>query len=186
MTVLPASRPRLLVTGFGPFPGMPDNPAATLVRSLEAKALSGVTARLIDTEWAACAAFRDKAVRAKTVLMFGVAGGTHRIRYERMAHPVASPRPDAAGRLPDSAPPMSRRSALPVAALVAMAQRAGFPVVLSHAPGGYICNASYAAALSGNANALFVHIPQPVGRSNISAARLEAHALWLIGTLLGR
>ncbi len=177
-------RARLLVTGFGPFPGMPDNPASTLVRAVGAQRLAGVEARLIDTEWAACAPFRESAAEADTVLMFGVAGGTHRIRYERVAHPVASARKDAAGRLPEAAPAMSRRSALPVGGLVALARRAGFPVVLSHSPGGYICNASYAAALSGNPNAMFVHIPQPVGRSAISAARLEAHALWLIGTLL--
>ena len=28
-------RPRLLVTGFGPFPGMPDNPTAEIVAFLE-------------------------------------------------------------------------------------------------------------------------------------------------------
>ena len=28
------ARPRILVTGFGPFPGMPENPTSEIVRSL--------------------------------------------------------------------------------------------------------------------------------------------------------
>ena len=45
---MPASRPRLLVTGFGPFPGIPKNPSAEIAR-LVAAGLSNrdVAARLV-------------------------------------------------------------------------------------------------------------------------------------------
>ncbi|MEM8664127.1 MAG: peptidase C15 [Pseudomonadota bacterium] len=174
---------RVLVTGFGPFPGVPDNPAAALVRALEARDLAGVEPVVLPTRWDICETVAVRAARADAVVMFGVAAREWRIRYERVALPVASKVPDAVGCTAEAPPLSSRRTAFDTPALVRAARRAGFDVRLSNSPGTYICNASYAAALSSNPKSLFVHIPPPVARSRTAATRLEAHALWLIGLI---
>jgi pyroglutamyl-peptidase len=173
----------LLVTGFGPFPGMPDNPSQAIVHRVAARGLPGVSARVLPTEWAVCDWLAEAARPATTVLMFGVAGRAERIRYERVSRPRAVARHDAAGRLPDRAPPRSRRTTVDVAALVRQARRNGFPVALSDDAGAYICNASYGAALSAVPHGLFVHVPQARPSGALSLDGLEAHALWLIARL---
>ncbi|MEM8665846.1 MAG: hypothetical protein AAGF49_17200, partial [Pseudomonadota bacterium] len=173
---------RLLITGFGPFPGVPDNPAAALVSHIAQSGLP-VSTEILPTEWAICQRMPGLARSVTRLLMFGVASEARRIRYERVAHPVADALPDAVGALPDGAPIMSRRSAMPIAVLRAAARREGFPVSVSHSPGRYICNASYAAALSGNPHTLFVHIPEPSGRGSQSFEVLKDHALWLAAVL---
>ncbi len=178
--------PRLLVTGFGPFPKMPENPTSRLVARLADDPPVGVTARVLATEWASCRPLAAEAAGFDAVVMFGVAGGSRRIRYERVAHPVAASSPDAAGRLPEAPPPTSRRPAFDVPALVARARAAGFPVVLSSSAGTYICNAGYAAALAGNSRTLFVHVPQTLPRGPLSDDGLERHARWLIATVAAR
>ena len=175
---------RILVTGFGPFPGVPVNPTTRLVEALAAEGLPGVTTRLMPTTWQVCSAIAEEAPRFDGVVMFGVAASAHRIRYERVSLPTAGRNPDATGKLPDVAP-RHHASRLPVAHLAAAARAAGFPVVLSHSAGTYICNASYAAALSANPRTLFVHVPLPTGHGALSHSGLLTHARWLLGELAG-
>lgn len=177
-------RATLLVTGFGPFPGVSRNPSEALVKRIAAKRIPGVETRILPTEWATCDALPEVAGGARKVLMFGVAKGARRIRYERMSRPAAAPRPDAAGKGPGRAPTRTRRTRLDVADLVRAARRKGYPVAPSGNAGAYICNASYGAALARNPDTLFVHIPEPTRRGPLSLDGLEAHAEWLVTTLL--
>ncbi|WP_420393634.1 hypothetical protein [Acuticoccus sp.] len=178
--------PRLLVTGFGPFPGMPENPTSRLLDALAADPPAGVTARLLPTHWSVVAELAAEARMADAVIMFGVAGNARRIRYERVAVPLAASRPDATGASPCAPPLRSHRTALPVAALAVQARAAGYPVAISHSAGTYVCNAAYAAVLSTNPAALFVHVPPTTRRGPLSAAGLERHARWLIAALTRR
>lgn len=186
--------PNLLVTAFGPFPGMQDNPTAALLRRLAEHVPRGsacltvrragrphVTLHEFATEWSVCGSLPATTVAFDAVVMFGVAGHRRRISYERAARNVAAGGPDVAGRLPDGAPRRSRQTRFDVARLAAAARAAGFPVAVSSSAGTYICNASYGAALGGNPWTLFVHLPPPVARGPLSAAGLERHARWLIG-----
>lgn len=173
----------LLVTGFGPFPGMPQNPTTTLIEEVAAHALPGVKTRLLPTTWKGCEAIPALAAEADMVLMFGVAGSARRIRYERVSRPTASPSADADGQHPHASPQRSRRPHFDVTDLVLRARRAGFPVIASDNAGGYICNAAYGAALTAQPRTLFVHVPIPSQRGPLSALGLERHALWLVKAL---
>lgn len=175
--------PRLLVTGFGPFPGISDNPAAALVERIAAQRLPGVATRVLATEWTVGDGLADAVRGADAVLMFGVAATARHIRYERRAQRDASPAPDAAGQLPGAPPLRQRYSALDVVRLAAQARRAGFPVHASADAGRYVCNAAYNAALAISPRVLFVHVPAPTRRGALSLDGLERHALWLTGRL---
>jgi pyroglutamyl-peptidase len=173
----------LLVTGFGPFPGVPSNPSTDVVRAVAA-ARPGVSTALLATEWAVARSVADLAADHEMVLMFGVAARSLRIRYERVAFPVVSRAVDAAGLCAAAAPARSARTAIDAGGLAAEARRAGFPATVSGSAGTYICNATYAAALAVNRRTLFVHIPAARSRGPLSADGLAAHALWLVDRLL--
>lgn len=181
--MIPAARARLLVTGFGPFPGVPSNPSTEVVQRL-ASARPAITTALLDTEWAVTGRVAELAASHETVIMFGVAARAFRIRYERVAFPVASRHPDAAGLCASAPPARSARTRLDIAGLAAAARRAGFPVVVSGSAGTYICNATYAAALAANPRTLFVHIPAKRPRGPLGVDGLAAHALWLVDRVL--
>lgn len=173
----------LLITGFGPFPGVPVNPAEALVTALAGAFPRGVQAVILPTEWRVLEHLPNLAATADRVLMFGVSARARHVRYERMAWPDATPMPDDRGALPASAPSRIHYSRLPVAELAEGARRDGFDANVSSNPGRYVCNAGYAAALSGNANTLFVHIPMP-GRQGLSP--LVEHGAYLVEQLAAR
>jgi pyroglutamyl-peptidase len=166
--------PRLLVTGFGPFPGIPKNPsevaARTLARSprwrrlgieVEAVALSTTYAALADELLPALAHHRPDAL-----LMIGVAGRAREVRVETRGLNRASI------LLPDAAKVRPARLALDRGALarvshakpqrqVVTLRRHGFRARASINAGPYLCNASYFTALPQPYPVLFVHIPKP-------------------------
>ncbi|MEM8551818.1 MAG: peptidase C15 [Pseudomonadota bacterium] len=176
---------RILVTGFGPFPGVPVNPSEALVRTLEKSRRTDIVVQVLPTRWD-CWGNVSVPRDVTCVLMFGVAANARRIRYERLSRPGASSHGDVDGFHAGSAPRRSRRSALPVSALVDEARAAGFPVVASADAGRYVCNASYGAALADLPQTLFVHIPMPRPYGALSAQGLANHAQWLIGRLRQR
>ena len=174
---------RILVTGFGPFPGVAVNPTTQLVEAIAAESLPGIATRLLPTTWQVCADVAAAAPAFDGVVMFGVAAPARRIRYERVALPDVTAAPDAAGAMPSGRRLSYRASRLPVPMLAKAARRAGFPVRVSHSPGRYICNAAYGAALANNPKTLFVHIPLPNRHGPLSADGLVRHALWLVDRL---
>lgn len=165
----------LLVTGFGPFPGMPRNPSAALARALGAALRCRAGPRpqvlVLRTAYAAIPGTLLPALaeRPAAILMLGVASRARRIRVEARARNRASRLyPDASGRISarldlDPEGPAARRS--PVAAqALAILRRHGLDARASNDAGRYLCNASYYAALASDCPALFVHIP-PVPRT---------------------
>lgn len=170
------------VTGFGPFPQMPDNPTEALVKALADRHGPALRARVLPTEWRILPEVAEFAATVPVLIMFGVAGTARRIRYERLSQPSAA-RVDADGRLPEAAPHRRRTTRLNVPLLAQAARREGFPVDVSGNAGSYLCNASYGAALSANPHALFVHVPPLQRRGPLSLAGLIAHAEWLMNTL---
>ncbi|WP_349371826.1 peptidase C15 [Salinarimonas sp.] len=169
---------RLLITGFGPFPGVPRNPTAALAQSLAADPRwrrLGVEARalVLETSYGAIEgallpALRD--VRPDAVLMLGVAARRRAICLETRAVNRATRRlPDASGRLPTrlawkAGAPFVRPARAPVPVLAA-ALRAGAPGAtrVSRDAGRYLCNVSYFDALAEPhpAGLVFVHVPMP-------------------------
>ncbi len=168
----------ILVTGFGEFPGVRDNPSAALMRSLAARrdhfarlgirlethvlpvVYAGLAARL-------CALAADKTPDA--ILHFGVAARRKIISVETRArncrHPGAA---DAQGERPasgiiDAAGPETIAVGVPAARIVARLRAAGLAATLSHDAGRYLCNATLYETLRMRRDvpAGFIHIPLP-------------------------
>src|SRR5690606_1355293 len=98
------SMPTLLLSGFGPFPGVPSNPTELLVRRFAAEppgARFRLATRLLPTEFGGAAELLAGAIEAErpdAVVMLGV-GGAGPIRLERVARNGSrAERPDVAGR----------------------------------------------------------------------------------------
>ncbi|MFG1282852.1 pyroglutamyl-peptidase I family protein [Xanthobacter autotrophicus] len=177
---------RILVTAFGPFPGVPVNPsqrAATDLLRLKRPALSGVeiTLSILPTRWDVLPRL-DALLRERTfdaVLLLGVASRRRRVCLETRAVNAARDFPDAAGRHPPGRRLMTQQadvlaSTAPALAWVAALRRAGIAASASLDAGRYLCNAAYFHALAaahgqlrGNgavAPVLFIHLP---GRSGV-------------------
>ena len=170
---------KVLITGFGPFPGMPVNPTGPLVEklaTLDRRAFDGIkrTAHIFETSYAAVDRELPDLIarhRPDVLLMFGVAGRTRSIRIETLARNNRSTAiPDATGAYAGTAqiaPDAPATAALPTAAkaMFAAVKLAGLPVTVSKDAGGYLCNylcwraAKQAAAPGGPRIAAFVHVP---------------------------
>jgi pyroglutamyl-peptidase len=177
--------PKILVTGFGPFPGAPENPSADLARLLakskRAARYARVSAAIIPTTYADAAAL-PRLIKKKNpdaVLMFGLAGKTRVLRIETCGRNRVSLRhADAAGvrgrrSLLPKAPGILRIDS-PVRELLRAARRTGAKARLSSDAGSYVCNAAIFHALHtarGKTSQLiaFVHIPLPRGRGTTRA-----------------
>jgi len=167
---------RVLLIGFGPFPGAPFNPTAALVGALARRrrpALSGIDCRTHVLATVYAAADRDLprlfAVKPDVVLMFGLAAGRRYLSIEtRTRNAVSVLFPDASGYRPQRAViapggPPSRRGGVPFAWLLGAARSRALPARLSRDAGRYLCNYAYWRALqhskSGRPVVAFVHIP---------------------------
>lgn len=193
----------LLITGFGPFPGMPENPAGALARRLGAAirlrlALGGAPQVLVlPTTYAAIPAELAPALAGEpaAVLMIGVASRAKRLRVEARAqnrgsllYPDASGRPAARLSLDPQAP--AARKSPHAAPALAILRRHGLAARASIDAGRYLCNASYFSALAGECPVLFVHIPpvprtrRPGGARRSDAPSRQASALAAVAAAL--
>jgi len=175
----------VLVAGFGPFPGAPNNPSGALVRALERRRRPGlagarIISAVIPTNYAAVSGEFSDLLREHdpdAVLLFGLASRAKFMRVERRAvnavtgvHPDAARDKSATRRLFPNGPAELQVRA-PVAALLHAARSAGVDARPSRDAGRYICNAALVTALetarqSGRPKRIaFVHIPRPRGHS---------------------
>ena len=167
---------RVLLTGFGPFPGAPFNPSAVLVKALARRrrpALAEIvrTTHVFATTYAAVDHDLPKllAQNPDIVLMFGLAGRTNYLRIETRARNAVSVLfPDASGYRPQCAVIVpGGRAALqgtaPFADLLGALRRCAVPARLSRDAGRYLCNYAYWRALErahdGRPLVQFIHIP---------------------------
>jgi pyroglutamyl-peptidase len=177
------ARPRVLLTGFGPFPGVADNPSAWLAETLAQRAArdadAELHARILPTIWQD-AQFMPRLyeeLQPHVMIHFGVSERAKTFRIERSAHNRAARRADARGLMP-LAPTIHAHGAdrfdteLPAAALAAHLRACGVPAASSRSAGSYLCNFLYYHSLAwarGQADprlALFVHIPPLRGRAD--------------------
>src|SRR5262249_46330816 len=171
---------KILVTGFGAFPGAPFNPTTGLVaRVAGAARRRGVqcVAHVFET----CYAAIDRELlaliathRPDAILMFGLAADRKQVSIETLArNRLAATSPDASGTVPrramiaPSAAPR-RRGRAPFKQLLTAARASGIATALSTDAGDYLCNYLYWHALGaaakprGPRHAVFVHVPLPV------------------------
>jgi pyroglutamyl-peptidase len=166
---------RVLITGFGPFPGAPFNPSAALAKALARRrrpALAGIerAVHVFATSYASVDRDLPKLFAKKKpdiVLMFGVAGRRRHLSVEtRARNAVSLLFPDAGGHRP-------RRGVIRLGGPATLTGNAPFARLagatgtrLSRDAGNYLCNYVYWRALEhvrGTRPLVqFVHIP-PVG-----------------------
>jgi pyroglutamyl-peptidase len=169
---------RVLLIGFGPFPGAPRNPSAVLVRRLARRrrpALAATirTAHIFTTAYAAVDNELPKLFAGKPdiVLMFGLAARRRHLCVETQARNARSILfPDVRGYRPARAvialgEQAAHRGNAPFARLLAAARGSRMPARLSRDAGRYVCNYSYwrALELAGRGNrplVQFIHIPR--------------------------
>lgn len=188
----------VLITGFGPFPGMPRNPTAALARQLAARrlpALDGLRreALILPTEWTAIETVRARLAAAPPdgVLMLGVAGRRRLFNVEVRAVNAARGL-DAAGRRPPPVitpgGPAERRPNATAIRLVHALRAAGLAAGPSRDAGRYLCNGAYYAALEaleGRAVPIvFVHVPGRGPQSRRPAARTAIALAALLRALM--
>jgi len=167
----------VLITGFGPFPGAPDNPTGPLVTRLARlrhPALAGarIVPHVFETRYATVDRELPRLLarhKPDVVLMFGLAAQAQGLRVETLARNALAELPDVSGALSPrpfiAAGKGDRAMPAPVRALRAAARRAGVPVTLSRDAGGYLCNylcwhaATAVARPRGPRLAAFVHVP---------------------------
>ena len=177
-TTARAAKPRikLLLTGFGPFPGAPVNPTGPLIRALKRKLRSHpnvqVDTHVFRTTYAAVDRDLPRLLaksKPHALLMFGLANRSRGLRVETQARNRIARHPDATGVVPtarkiaDGAPKTMPIRA-PKATLLRAAKSGALPARLSVNAGDYLCNYVYwraleAAKRGGPSRAVFIHVP---------------------------
>lgn len=179
--------PTLILTGFGPFPGVPFNVSALFAQRLSAALCRTfphltVLCEILPVDWRAAPERLERlreTAGAPLFLHFGVSSKADGFILEQCAYNGAANVPDAAGALPPPARLLkggaaSLRASLPVARIAGRLESAGFPASPSTDPGRYLCNAvfyhSLLQAADTSARRLaappltgFIHIPARLG-----------------------
>jgi len=167
---------RVLLIGFGPFPGAPFNPSAALVKALARRrrpALAEIwrATHVFKTTYAAVDRGLPKlfGVKPDIILMFGLAGRRRELCIEtRARNAVSLLFPDANGHRPQCGAirpgeQAGLRGSAPFNALLDAVRARRFPARLSRDAGRYLCNYAYWRALesarAGHPLIQFVHIP---------------------------
>lgn len=143
--------PCLLLTGFEPFGGEPDNPSWRLAQALDGETIAGLRVQAVQLPcvFAQAGAALQTALeqhRPQLVLATGQAQGRCDLSFERVAINLVDARiADNAGAQPVDDPVTAGGapayfSSLPVKAMVAAARAAGVPASLSHSAGTFVCN----------------------------------------------
>lgn len=171
-------RVRILLTGFGRFPGAPSNPSASIVakiahagkRRLERCGIELATAILpVDfAEIGAALADRLAVCEPDAVLHLGLAARRPVLTVEARArnrlsqlHPDAAKR-RAAGPAVIAGAAECRKVRLPVGRIAVAMNRTGAPTRLSNDAGSYLCNAALYHTLGTPIPlAGFIHVPCP-------------------------
>lgn len=170
--------PRVLITGFGPFPGAPVNPTEALVGRLEAE--PGLLSGLADLRTAVLpvdyATVPDLLAALgcngpfDIVIHFGLGAQAEGFTLERLArNEIRAGKPDNSGTHP--AKPVildngdDRPSTLPLERIATALGEAGLPWSWSDDAGGYLCNYVFYLSCSPHFPSLnasmsgFVHVP---------------------------
>lgn len=177
---------RVVIAGFGPFPGAPANPSGRLAIALARRrrpALAGIeiTSHVFATAYNAVERDLPKllARRPDVLLIFGLAGRRRHVCIETRARNARSILfPDVSGWRPKRAVIEPGEGALkgnaPFQRLLNALRRTALPARLSRDAGAYLCNYAYWRALQhardGRPLVQFVHIPAVISKARRAGA----------------
>lgn len=170
---------KTLLTGFGPFGDVVDNPTTRVVAHFAAdpeRRAPGhkLTTRVLPVSFARADEEITVLLRSgefDAALLLGVAAGDAEFRVERLGRNSDHARiPDTDGAVPLDTPiRLGAPDCLPCTAdadgLLRLLHDAGLPARLSDSAGGYVCNRAYFAALHAISQiatpcaCLFLHVP---------------------------
>ena len=198
------TRPTILLTGFGPFPGVTKNVSAELIEALALVAQKRfpkrqVIAHVLPTEWQTAPVHLAALYKLHTpmlVLHFGVSLQATGFRIETQAHNTHGPIADDKGALPhsgliSSTGPAVLPVSVPAQTIVARLLALSVPAGLSHHAGTYLCNCVLYHSLerAGQEAALvragFVHIPTDFTHPQFDFDTALKGGLEIIRTCLG-
>ena len=170
----------VLITGFGPFPGVPRNVSATLAEQVGREVRrrfpsSKVVTAALPTEWDIAPERAGDLIcelRPALALHFGVSDVAHGFVIETIARNEAA-RLDASGLLPmmpviEPFGPDEMPTLLPAGRINARLKRLGLPARLSRDAGTYLCNAVFYRSvltqreLGYGGRSGFVHLPASI------------------------
>ncbi len=169
-------KPKLLLTGFGPFPGTPDNASAKLVEHAARQAADlfphiEVHHDVLPTEWQAAPERLAKLyqdIAPNVALHFGVSNLSRGFTIETIARNTCCATLDAAGCsasgpvvIPGAA--SEYRTRLPIETIHQRLTQRDIPVELSTSAGTYLCNTIFYLSLANThpkTIAGFIHIPE--------------------------
>lgn len=173
-----ASRPSILLTGFGAFPGVGDNATAALVPELAAVARTrfrnnDIIDEVLPVEWERAPQRLQQLLAetdARLALHFGVSNNARGFQIEQTGRNVCEARHDAAGELPGAAHliadgPPALAATFPAERIIARLQVAGIPCGTSDSAGTYLCNALLYHSLTAAQSQVkpflagFIHLP---------------------------
>ena len=187
-----------MITGFRPFPGVPNNPSSLLLESLRTD--SGwvedpsVSTRfiLLDTVYEGLAETIEQALAAEpdALVMTGYSALATGLKLETSARDCFTvEKPDASGFLPatsEASNVCALNEGIDFDAMTSALEQSGVDACLSDDAGAYVCNRAYWLALELirrerlRTRALFVHIPAidgmadaPEGARRMSLADLR-------------
>lgn len=179
---MPAPPLRVLITGFGPFPGIPENASEAFaplfaLRAAETFRQLRIACDILPTEWTGGPQRLQRRLdelQPHICLHFGVQGGASGLVLETIARNLAGDKSDAAGVMPDGSELVRNgpHMLLPLAGpkrLLGEASRTGLPVAASVNAGNYLCNAIFyhsllAARVTGRRRVVaLIHLPVRVG-----------------------
>jgi pyroglutamyl-peptidase len=182
----------ILLTGFGPFPGIPVNASGLLVPVFGRAARKrfpdlSIKTLVLPTEWQrgpARVAAAIERIKPDVAIHFGVSPKAHGFVVERRGVNTCMATADGAGELPvvphlDADGPGRLAVTLPVEAIIAGLRRAGLPAVPSDDAGTYLCNAVLYRSLGRAESATteksmiagFIHIPAGLAGAGVGQRR---------------
>jgi len=183
---------RVAFTGFGPFPGVPENPTAQLIATLrdsDDPAFADCTFDVLDVAYGTVGEALDRvlAARPRALVMTGYSRRATALMLESIGTDDCAAQADVAGFVPAAAGSTITRLACPhidFAALRDALAGAGLRAEVSEDAGRYVCNHTLYTALKRLADsdtpALFVHVPAIAG----TALEAESAAAIPLGDLV--
>lgn len=170
--------PTLVITGFGPFPGVPVNASGLMAKklgNLAARRFRGhrIVSRELTVDWTEALEKLEalyEREKPRLALHFGVSEKARGLVIETVARNATQPTLDFHGRLPPARTvqkdaPSACEATIPAAEIASRLKRLDIPSSLSDDAGRYLCNALFYASLRRAAEmeppgiAAFVHLP---------------------------
>jgi pyroglutamyl-peptidase len=179
--------PRLLITGFGPFPGAPENPTEDLVRTLADEpaasfGASALKALVMRTDYKRSWPTLRRVYRnfdPHVVVHFGLNGKAKAIHIETIGiNRIDATKPDASGSAPRTgrvrrAGPEKLQATLESESILAALEGIRIPAQLSENAGAYVCNATLYRSLHAapvGRKVGFIHVPPDLAPTTLLAA----------------